>query len=240
MLLCGVAHPWDRDLADMLGLSRSTTHRYALTLVSEGWLEQDNNRKYRLAGGAANVGTSIVNLTAGRTGSWPVLQELRAQTGHTASFGVLDGVQATYLQRAHSHGRGQYEADGDLGPGAHVPLYCTALGKAMLSRQDEQRQREMVAKIKLARQGPNTIRTKRALLEAIAQCKTEGIAISDEEYAAGVRSIAVAVYRRSPRQTFAVEVTVPAELYSLTGLRRNIGPRVREAARAISTHLRGG
>jgi DNA-binding IclR family transcriptional regulator len=226
------------DLADMLGLSRSTTHRYALTLVGEGWLEQDSRRKYRLAGGAADVGMSIIKLIGGRTGSWPVLEELREQTGHTASFGVLDGAQATYLQHAHSHGRGQYEADGSGGPGAHVPLHCTALGKAMLACQDEQRQRELVAEMKLTRHGPNTIRTKRALLEALAQCKTASIAISDEEHAAGVRSIAVAI--NGSKQTFAVEVTVPAGLYTPTGLRRNIGPRVREAARTISTHLSGG
>ena len=228
------------DLADMLGLSRSTTHRYALTLVAEGWLEQDSRRKYRLAGGATDVGMSIIKLTAGRAGSWPVLQELREQTGHTASVGILDGVQATYLQRAHSHGHGQHEADGDLGPGAHVPLHCTALGKAMLARQDEQRQRELIAKMKLTRHGPNTIKTKRALLEALMQCKKAGIAASDEEHAAGVRSIAVAINCHRPQQTFAVEVTVPAELYSPTQLRRNIGPRGREAARAISTHLGDG
>ncbi|MGA9314519.1 MAG: IclR family transcriptional regulator [Solirubrobacteraceae bacterium] len=228
------------DLADMLGLSRSTTHRYALTLVAEGWLEQDSRRKYRLAGGAADVGMSIVKLIAWRAESWPVLEELREQTGHTASFGILDGVHATYLQRAHSHGHSQHEADGSFGPGAHVPLYCTALGKAMLARQDEHRQRELVAEMKLTRHGPNTIRTKRALLAALARGKAAGIAISDEEHAAGVRSIAVAINRRSRKQTFAVEVTVPAELYTPTELRQNIGPSVREAAGTISTYLRGG
>ncbi len=226
------------ELADMLGLTRSTTHRYALTLVSLGWLEQDSRRKYRLAGGAADVGMAKLALIATSTGSWPVLRELRNQTGHTASLGVLDGLQATYVQHAYGHRRRQHQADGDLGPGAHVRLHSTALGKAMLASQPTRRRCELVAEMKLTREGPNTIVTKRALLQALARCKTTGIAIDDEEQTAAVRSIAVAVSGRARRQTFAIEVTVPAELYTPAELRREIGPKVRAAARTVSAHLR--
>jgi IclR family pca regulon transcriptional regulator len=227
------------DIADLLGLSRSTTHRYALTLVVEGWLEQDSHRKYLIAGRAGDVGQSILALIAARAGSWPVLQELSAQTGHTASFGVLNGAQATYVQRAHSHGRGQYQADGNLGPGAHVPLHCTALGKAMLANQPEKRQCELIAEMTLTREGPNTITAKHSLLQALARSKAARIAISDEEHAAGVRSIAVAINHRTRRQTFGIEVTVPAARCTPAELKRLIGPNVQAAAQGISTHLRG-
>src|ERR1700756_2969313 len=36
------------DIADELGMSRSTTHRYVITLVALGYLEQGASRKYRL------------------------------------------------------------------------------------------------------------------------------------------------------------------------------------------------
>lgn len=228
------------EIADLLGISRSTTHRYALTLVAVGWLEQDNRRKYRLANGAGDVGRSILSLIAARAGSWMVLQELRAQTGHTASFGVLDGARATYVQRAYSHGRDQCQADGDLGPGSHVPLHCTALGKAMLASQSDQRQRELIVEMTLTPEGPNTITTKQALLRELGRCKVAGIAISDEEHATGVRSIAVAVNRPSRKETFAVEVTAPSARYTVAELVRDIGPALRAAGQGLSTHLRDG
>jgi IclR family pca regulon transcriptional regulator len=228
------------NLADMLAVSRSTTHRYALTLASLEYLEQDSKRKYRLAGGAADVGLTMLAMIAVRAGSWPVLEELRDQTGHTASFGVLNGARATYVQRAHGHGRGQYQADGDLGPGAHVPLHCTALGKAMLASQPEKRLRELTAEIILTREGPNTITAKHAFLQAIARTKGARVAVSDEEHTAGVRSIAVAVKGRATRETFGIEVTVPAARYTPAELRRHIGPSVRAAAQVISTQLGGG
>ena len=34
------------ELADIVGISRSTTHRYAITLMELGFLEQDAKRKY--------------------------------------------------------------------------------------------------------------------------------------------------------------------------------------------------
>jgi DNA-binding IclR family transcriptional regulator len=228
------------EIADLLGVSRSTVHRYALTLVVMGWMEQDDRRKYRLASRAGDVGRSILSLIAARAGSWPVLQELRAQTGHTASFGVLDRAQATYLQRAYSHGQGQHQADGDLGPGLHLPLHCTALGKAMLASQSAQRQRELIVEMTLTREGPNTITTKHELLRELARCKVAGIAIRDEEHTAGVRSIAVAVNRRSRAETFAVEVTVPSAHHTVAELIRDIGPALCAAGQGISTHLRGG
>jgi DNA-binding IclR family transcriptional regulator len=225
------------DMADMLNLTRSTTHRYALTLLVKGLLQQNSSRKYRLAAGTADVGLSILALIAARAGSRPVLDELRDQTGHTASFGVLDGARATYAQRAHGHGRGQYQADGDLRAGAHVPLHCTALGKAMLASQPEKRQRELIAEMTLTREGPNTITTKHALLQQLAKIKVARIAVSDEEHAAGVRSIAVSLSDPATRRTLAVEVTVPAARYTPGELARRIGPNVRAAARGISAHL---
>ncbi len=222
------------DLADMLRLTRSTTHRYAVTLVMLGRLEQDSKRRYRLAGGAARVGMSALEAIAARSGSWSVLDELRTLTGHTASLGVLDGTRGTYVQRAYGHGRGQYQADGDLGAGAHIPLHCTALGKAMLASQPETRQRELLAEITFTREGPNTIATKRALIQQLEQIKTAHFAISDEEHAADVRSIAVSIENPIAQQTLALEVTVPATQYTPAQLTRLIGPNMRSAAQKLS------
>jgi response regulator of citrate/malate metabolism len=36
------------DLADELSVHRSTAHRYVMTLLALGYLEQDSSRKYRL------------------------------------------------------------------------------------------------------------------------------------------------------------------------------------------------
>ena len=225
------------DLADMLGMNRSTTHRYAATLMYWGLLEQNSGRKYQLAAGAADIGLSALATIAKRAGSRPVLEELRDQTRHTASLGVMDGARATYVQRAYGHRRGQYRADLDLRAGAHVPLHCTALGKAMLASRPTERQGELLAGMRLTRRGPNTITTKDALLRQLARIGAKGLAVCDEEHAAGVRSIAVAVHDPAGQYTLAIEVTAPAADYTTGQLTRRVGPALRAAARRMSTHL---
>ncbi len=79
------------DIADELGMSRSTTHRYVITLVALGYLEQGASRKYRLGLRVTDLGMSALNSTGLREHAHPYLEELRQRTSYTTSLGVLDG-----------------------------------------------------------------------------------------------------------------------------------------------------
>jgi DNA-binding IclR family transcriptional regulator len=57
--------------------------------------------------------------------------------------------------------------------------------------------------------------------------------VSDEEYIAGARSIAVCV-RRAREQPTAIDVTVPADDLTVQELREQIGPSVTYAANLIA------
>ena len=96
------------DIADIVGVSRSTTHRYAMTLVALGYLEQDSRRKYRLARHAADPGGAVIGVIRREVSARAVLEELRKQTGHTVSMGVLNGARVIYVHRLLAHGAGQY------------------------------------------------------------------------------------------------------------------------------------
>src|ERR1700761_9806941 len=54
------------DIADELGMSRSTTHRYVITLLALGYLEQGASRKYRLRLRGTDPGVSALNSTGPR------------------------------------------------------------------------------------------------------------------------------------------------------------------------------
>ena len=45
-----------KDFSELLGMGRSSAHRYATTLVELGYLEQDPSRKYRFAPRASDLG----------------------------------------------------------------------------------------------------------------------------------------------------------------------------------------
>jgi DNA-binding IclR family transcriptional regulator len=238
------------ELAQELGLGRSTAHRYARTLVMLGYLHQDGERKYRLAAHAHGPGMAAIDVLRLSVPAREVLAQLREWTGHTVTMAVLHGERALYVQRLLAHGRGQHCCDLDLGVGASVPLHCTALGKALLAALTEDRRYALIASLTLSPQGPKTIRSKRALKREVQAVQASGLAFADEEFAAGVRAIAVPLTLPQtaeplaaqtaqaatsvPARPFAVEVTAPASSASLADLRERVGPLLARAAELIA------
>ena len=90
------------EIADDLGMSRSTTHRYVITLAALGFLEQGASRKYRLGLRVTDLGMSALNSTGLRESSRPYLEELRQGTSYTANLSMLDGLEILYVERARS------------------------------------------------------------------------------------------------------------------------------------------
>jgi IclR helix-turn-helix domain/Bacterial transcriptional regulator len=83
------------ELAEELGMSRSTAHRYVGALVALGYLEQVAQRKYRLGLRVTDLGMTALNSTPQREHAHPYLLELRQRSSYTTSIGVLDGSELT-------------------------------------------------------------------------------------------------------------------------------------------------
>jgi IclR family transcriptional regulator, pca regulon regulatory protein len=225
------------NLADELNMSRSTTHRYASTLVALGYLEQDQARRYRLAPRVADVGMAVLDSMALRRKARPHLLELREQTGRTVSLAVLDGEQVRYVDRLHGWRRGQHAVDLDLGVGASLPVACMAMGKVLLANLPLQERERLIDAVELKRRGPNSITSKRALRAELEQVRADGLALGDEELAPGVRTLAAPVLDGDGNVVAAVGIPVPAEDFSAQELRDLLGPPLIAAAKRISASL---
>ena len=225
------------DIADELGMSRSTTHRYVITLVALGFLEQGASRKYRLGLRVTDLGMSALNSTGLREHAHPYLEELRQRTSYTASLAVLDGADILYIDRVRSFRRGQKMIELDVHAGSRMPAYCTAMGKLLLANLPDAAQRELLASMKLTKRGPNTIMTKKGLREELDQAREGSFAVNDEELAAGLYAIAVPVRDQASEVVAAVGLTAPSALISLDELVNALGPHLVSAADRISARL---
>jgi IclR family pca regulon transcriptional regulator len=225
------------DIADELGMSRSTTHRYVITLVALGYLEQGASRKYRLGLRVTDLGMSALNSTGLRDHARPYLEELRQRTSYSASLIVLDDAEALIVDRVRSYRRNQSQAEVELHPGSRLPAYCTAGGKLLLAALPDGQQRELIAALKLVKHGPGTITSKKALRAQLEQILEDGFAVADEELAAGLRSIAAPVRNESREVAAAVALTAPAAAISATELVDALVPHLIAAADRISARL---
>lgn len=222
------------EIADLIDVSRATTHRYASTFVQLGFLEQRGSRKYKLAPKAADPGLSLIGAMRRTLPVLTVLEELRDATGYTVSLGALDRTHVTYIHRVYAHGLGQYHVDQNMRAGTHIPIHCTALGKALLASLTDMARRRIVNELSLVPYGPNSIMEPIDLITELEGVDYRKPVVSDEEFLPGVRSIAMYVPRSQNGPPIAIDVTVPSVAFTANQLLKHIGPKLKVAVKLIS------
>jgi len=225
------------DIADELDMSRSTTHRYVITLVALGYLEQGASRKYRLGMRVTDLGMSALNSTGLRRHSRRHLEELRQRTSYTSNLSVLDGADILYLDRARSFRRGQSKIDLGLRPGSRLPAYCTAMGKLLLAHLPEDQLDGLLSEMKLTKRTPNTITSKRALRDELDEVAGAGLAVGNEELAPELYSISAPVRNETRDVIAAVNIAAHSSMIPLRKLVDTLGPQLVATTDRLSASL---
>jgi IclR family pca regulon transcriptional regulator len=226
------------ELAQELGLSRSTAHRYIATLARLGYLYQDPaTRKYVLGPRVLELGFTAINSMELRDVAAPHLRRLCDETGHTVNMAILDDVDIVYIERFRASRRNQEAIDLDLHVGSRLPAYCTSMGKVLLAFLPDAERDEVLERVTFARRGPNTLTSKTALLAELERVRGTGIAVNNEELAYGLRSVAVPVIAAGGEAVAAVNLAAHRTMASLDDLVARIGPLMQRTAAEISAQL---
>jgi IclR family pca regulon transcriptional regulator len=225
------------DLADELGMSRSTTHRYVFTLTALGHLVQGAHRKYRLGLGVTDLGMSALSSTSLREHARDYLEELSRRAPYALAIAVLDGPELLYVDRIGGTRRGQHLIDLGLDAGSRLPVHCSAMGKLLVANLPASEQRGVIAELTLSRRGPNTITSKSALRHALAQVFEGGLAVGDEELAPGLYEIAAPVRSETQEVLAAVGMQAHSSIISLEQLVEHLGPHLISTADRVSARL---
>jgi IclR family KDG regulon transcriptional repressor len=219
-------------LAQKLGVSKSTVHRLAVTLVAEGLLEQNPaNERYRLGLGLFGLGTLVRRRMNLSLEARPFLFELRERTGETLLLGVPSETEIMYIYNLESNQALRMRSD----IGVRRPGYCTAVGRAIFAFAPEATVERLLSG-PLARRTPRTVVDPGRLREILAEVRERGFAIEDEESEPGIRCIAAPVRSAGDTVVGAVGIAGPSQRLSLEALLALSGPLV-EGAEAISKRL---
>jgi IclR family transcriptional regulator, pca regulon regulatory protein len=224
------------DLADALGMSRSTTHRYAITLTALGYLVQDPRRKYRLALRVTDLGLSALSSTSLRVHARPYLEELAKRSPCALAIVVLDGPEVVCVDCIVDR-RGRAPVDAGLGEGARLPVHCTAMGKLLVATLPTWEQRELVAELTLTRRGPHTITSRTALRSELALILEQGLARGDEELGPELYELAAPVRSHTREVLAAVGMVAHRSTISLEHLVEHLGPHLVSCADRISAQV---
>jgi len=220
------------NLAQRMGLAKSTIHRLTSTLVSEGFLEQNPlNEKYRLGLSLFGLGTLVRRRMNVSTEALEHLHELRDRTGETVHLAVLEKADIMYLFNLESQqaiGMRSYL-------GVRKPAFCSSEGRAILAFSPPAVVTRVLKSVLLART-PHTVTKPAALAKLLAGVSQTGYAMDDEESDAGMRGLAAPIRDASGTVIAAVGLAGPVQRLTKKNL-RSFTPWVLHAAQAISTRL---
>ena len=111
------------------------------------------------------------------------------------------------------------------------------MGKLLLAHLPDREQRELLAEIKLAKRGPNTITSKKALRDELDRVHEAGFAVNDEELAPELHAISAPVRDEANEVIAAVNMAAHASMISLERLVDALGPHLVSTADRISARL---
>jgi IclR family pca regulon transcriptional regulator len=223
-------------LAQQLGLTRSTTHRYVATLARLGYLDQDEQtRRYRLGLRVLDLGFAVLGSFELSEIAAPHLQRLTASTGHTSNLAIRDDTDVILIDRVRGRPGRYHHLEFSLHVGSRIPSYCSANGKALLAFLPQPDLDELLDRIELVPRGPRTLGSQAALAAELSQVRRTGIAVSDEELETGLRSIAVPVRSRGGDVVAAINLVILWSPAPTAELVDQFGPALQTTARQISS-----
>lgn len=220
------------ELAKRIGLSKGSAYRLLATLARRGYVEKDpSSDRYHLTYRLFAVGSRVAKGLGLRETAQPIMERLRAETGEAVNLGVLDDFRTVSLHLIESvHPISISMRIGGL------PAHATATGKILLAALDPAEVSRRLGGRPLERVTERTIKSRPALLAELTQVREQGFALDDEECSLGMRCVGAPI--RDDRGVVVAALSLVAPCHRLLPAAISaIVPRVREAAREISSRL---
>lgn len=222
-------------LSRSLEIPKSTAHNLLRTLESLDFLRQDpGDRRYTLGPRVFELGLVYSRESSLTSVAYPFMRKLAAETKETVKIGVPSGPDVVVLAAIESPF--QLHTRGDAG--LRAPLYCTGLGKAILSALPDDVIADVVAARSLRAMTPNTITDTAALLTEIQGIRRRGYAIDEEEHETGVVCAAAPITASAQGIKAALSVSAPASRMHEAELKA-CAKLVARTSRQITDSLRG-
>jgi len=217
------------ELADTLGLTKSTAHRLASALVDRGYLGFTPRAGYRLGpkllelGHRAQLQADLIQVAR------PHLEALAASSEDTVHLGVLEGDTALYLDKMP--GRRRINISSRVGD--RQPLSSTGLGKALMLDHPEAYWEERFAADQAAGAPAADPKLWKQRMQAYAKA---GRAYDLEENEDQIRCVSAPIRDATGRIVGAISVSSAAQ-YMSDDRMETLSDEVRASARAISRDL---
>jgi DNA-binding IclR family transcriptional regulator len=194
------------DVAERMGVHKSTASRILGALETHGFVQQSSRRgKYQLGVGLLRIASSIPRRLSLVHAARPVLEDLAQQYGETVNLAVRRDVYAVNVDQAMgSANLASFDWIGSL-----TPLHSTSSGKVFLAYLHASDREELLRRADLTSFTPHTL-SRAELLKELPDIVRQGYASTRGELEEGLNAVAAPVFGHMGDVIGAVSLSGPA------------------------------
>jgi IclR family pca regulon transcriptional regulator len=216
------------DAARASGATRAAARRCLLTLMDLGYVERYGREfrpleRLRRLGGAMSKRDRLARLAQ------PLLIRARDELNESVSLAVLESETVLFIARAEA----EHIVSTGVRIGAHLPAYCSASGRVLLSQFSDKDVLERLGQKPLPARTPRTLTKPNEIVAEIRSVRENGYAIGNEELELGLRSLAVPVVGSTGEIIAAVSVSASSARVRAIDLSKRFFSILQSCARTL-------
>lgn len=220
------------EVAENLGMSKSTAFRLLAGLEETGLVDANGEGRYTLGLRLLRLGFKVQSRLRVRDLALPSLERLADETGLTTFLCARDGSDAVCLEAIP----GRYVDILELRPGGRLPAHAGGAGQVMLLAMTDSEFDAYLKNAPFPARTVNTLTEASQLRAARANAMVMGYCVSREDVTLGIGAVAAPVHDVAGAVTAAISVAGLISDIDEAGVKR-LAARVIEEAGRVSRNL---
>jgi DNA-binding IclR family transcriptional regulator len=206
-ILARTGHAGVSEIAEELGVHKSTVSRLLGSLVAREIVRQNNDRgKYQLGFGILRLASAIPGRLSLVHEARSILENLADEYKETVNLAVLRSNYAVNVDQAMGPSTlATYDWVGSL-----TPLHATSSGKILLAALPVDERNQIYKKVGLTSRTSRTVTDRSALENELLSIARDGYAVVHEEFEIGLTAVAAPVYNHIGTVIAAVSISGPS------------------------------
>lgn len=194
------------DLTKKSGLPKATVYRIAEALCEEHVLEKDGvTSTYRIGIKLFELGSLYLSSMRIKDIAFGEMEKLHLETGETIHMGILDGNEVVSIEGFES----SRSLHTKLFIGKRAPLYCTAVGKAILAFLPDRDREKLLESLELVPHTSKTITDRDSLRDELEKIRSRGMAFDRGENEDGVVCVGAPIFGSSREVVASISISGP-------------------------------
>ncbi|MFB6514008.1 IclR family transcriptional regulator [Streptomyces virginiae] len=222
------------EVADALGVHKSTALRLLRTLHEHGFVYRRPDGRYRLGAQLFALAAEAIENLDVREIAHPYLVELNRATGHTVHLALHQDDEVVYVDKVDS----RYPVRMYSRIGRPVPLTVAAVAKLLLADLPEAELRALADRIEYPRYTARSTPDAAAFLRELDLVRAQGWATDLGGHEEAINCLGAPVHGPDGRVVAALSVSAPGVVIPAEGLLALL-PQVLRIAEAISKDYSG-